>query len=83
MNLCEIRPKSVYFRCFLCAACLPASLIIRDGNDYSVNRQKDRNRLAILRFDYSLSFDNIWWKYLDLVTVFSIHKNFKIFKVHV
>jgi hypothetical protein len=24
-----------------------------------VNRRKDRNRLAILRFDYSLSFDKI------------------------
>jgi hypothetical protein len=34
-------------------------LYIRDGNDYSVNRRKDRNRLAILRFDYSLSFDKI------------------------
>ena len=55
---------------------VPFTFILhRDGNDYSVNCRKDRNRLAILRFDYSLSFDKIWWKYLDLVTVFSIHKS--------
>jgi hypothetical protein len=60
---------------FINTKCSLLWILCRDGNDYSVNRRKDRIRLAILRFDYSLSFDIIWWKYLDLVTVFSIHKS--------